>query len=311
MERNPALDGIRALAVLAVIAYHCNVPYLGSGALGVDVFFVLSGYLITSILKREHEASGIRYGAFYLRRARRLYPALCAVVAGLLIAGWANPAGAGRVLLYLTDYGWLFGGTPGALAHTWSLAVEEHYYLLWPLALTYVMRTKRPMWVLLAAYLTATAWTAMHAIPAADGFRFDTRMSGLIFGSLLAFAPLGIPMVVLGIATVACAAGLPADRQFVEAATACLLLLSKETTLPFVTRPMFIYVGRISYGLYLYHYPLTFVFDDGVMAWQGQFALVMLVSLACAALSYHTIEAYFRTRRAREVSDPGMQPSAA
>jgi peptidoglycan/LPS O-acetylase OafA/YrhL len=309
MKYNPALDGIRALAVLGVVAYHCDVPYLGGGKLGVDVFFVLSGYLITSILKREQESGGIRLGAFYLRRARRLYPALCVLVGLVLAIRWATPAGAGRVLLYLTDYGWLFGGTPGALAHTWSLAVEEHYYLLWPALLPVVMRSRRPVWMMLGLYVATTLWASAHLIAPADGFRFDTRMSGLVFGSLLAFLPMTswLPLALLGLATLALGLGIPAGIPFAEAATACVLLLSNLTPLPFVTRPALVYVGRISYGVYLFHYPMTFMVPEA-WGWQANLGLTLAGSLALASISYYTVERYFRTPR---ISDQGMQPSAA
>jgi peptidoglycan/LPS O-acetylase OafA/YrhL len=309
MKYNPALDGLRALAVLAVVAYHCSVPYLGGGYMGVDVFFVLSGYLITSILKREQEAGGIRLGAFYLRRARRLYPALCVLVACMLAIRWTGWGGAAKVLLYLTDYGWLFGGIPGALAHTWSLAVEEHYYLLWPAALPFVMRSRRPVWVMLGLYAMTTLWASMHVIAPADGFRFDTRMSGLVLGSLLAFLPATsmLPLVLLGLATLACAVGLPADRAFVETATACMLLLSNLVALPFVTRSALVYVGRISYGVYLFHDPMTFMLPD-TLGWHLRLTLVLAASIAMASLSYYTLERYCRTPR---LSGLEMQRSAA
>src|SRR2546430_2700946 len=152
------LDGIRALAVTAVVLYHLGA--LGGGFLGVDVFFVLSGYLITGLLLFEHQHTGrISLGAFYLRRARRLLPALyvlLAVVATLAVvvrpgdlAGLRHDLWA--AVGYATNW-WLIaegssyfgaGAHPSMLTHLWSLAVEEQFYLVWPLALLGLLRLAR------------------------------------------------------------------------------------------------------------------------------------------------------------------------
>jgi peptidoglycan/LPS O-acetylase OafA/YrhL len=305
VKYNPALDGLRAVAVLMVMAYHVGTPFTSEGYLGVDVFFVLSGYLITTILRREQEAGGIRLGAFYMRRLRRLYPTLCILVGLLLAVGWADALGAGKVLLYVSDYAPFFGGIPGSLSHTWSLAVEEHYYLVWPLALPFVMRLKHPMRVMLVSYALVTLWAllALKVAPAYSNVRFDGRLSGLVLGSALAFAPtLRIPLLLLGVATALVGLGIPADvagfspgdRLFTEAATACLIVLSTHTVLPWLTRPVLTYIGRISYGLYLFHAPIVFALSEA-MPWQGRLGIALLATGALAALSYHTVEAWFRS----------------
>jgi peptidoglycan/LPS O-acetylase OafA/YrhL len=297
---NPALDGLRAIAVLAVIAYHSSVPYFGWGPRGVDVFFVLSGYLITSILRSEIDAGGIRLGAFYLRRIRRLYPALIALVATLFLIGWCSWKPALHALLYLTDY----VQPIDMLGHTWSLSVEEHYYLLWPLLLPFVVKLKRPVWVLLAIWVAATLWSQLQPFPYREAFRFDTRLTGLVFGSMLAFLPVRskLPMAMLVLSVAAYAFGLPADRAVAESATAAVILLSQMMTLPFLARPTFVFVGRISYGMYLYHWPVEWVargwFD---METAARFGTTMVGTVGLATISYFTVEAWFRKPRKEAV----------
>ena len=151
----PALDGLRALAVAAVIAYHLDYRWAGGGYLGVDLFFVLSGFLITGLLVSEDAATGsIRLGSFWARRAKRLLPgllvmlvALCAYIAisgpqpGLDLAQLRGDDLA--AIFYFANWHLLFAhqpyfaqfAAPSPLQHTWSLAIEEQFYLLWPLVL--------------------------------------------------------------------------------------------------------------------------------------------------------------------------------
>src|SRR5258707_1978144 len=154
------LDGIRALAVLAVLAAHAGIPFLPGGFVGVDVFFVLSGFLITSLLYAELAATGrIDLGGFWTRRARRLLPAALVMIVAVLAArplfapdsvvalrGDAIAAalwsGNWRWALQGTDY-FSQGLTPSPLQHTWSLAVEEQFYVVWPLLLLACRAVKR------------------------------------------------------------------------------------------------------------------------------------------------------------------------
>ena len=152
----PALDGVRAIAVLAVFTFHATYPtFLKGGYVGVDMFFVLSGFLITWLLTSEREQLGsISYGKFYARRALRLFPALYAliIVAAILVELDGGLAGARHttligipfVILYVGNWSSAFGAynavTLGLLAITWTLAIEEQYYLLWPLALSRLLK---------------------------------------------------------------------------------------------------------------------------------------------------------------------------
>lgn len=196
MPYNPALDGLRALAVLLALAFHSRIEGFHGGFFGVDVFFVLSGYLITRLLANQHSATGtINVPAFYLRRLHRLYPALLPFLGAYLIAGplaFPNRQDHARDALvaatYLSDYGFAFWKIPWLVQHTWSLSVEEHFYLAWPVALLLVLRPPGRYWapVVLSLTVAATLWR-WHVVLNVDPwhqpyYRFDTRLSGLLLG---------------------------------------------------------------------------------------------------------------------------------
>ncbi|KEO84730.1 acyltransferase family protein [Tumebacillus flagellatus] len=205
------LDGLRALAVLAVIAYHLHISWAPGGLLGVGVFFVLSGYLITDILAAQWERLGtIRLQDFWLRRIRRLLPAMLMMLAG--VAFWEMsvvevrpPSLPGDVLasvLYINNWWLVFHhvsyfesfGPPSPLGHLWSLAVEEQFYLLWPFAVLLLFRfTRKTSWrvgiILLGAAASALAMALLYE-PGTDPSRVyygtDTRAFALLIGAALA-----------------------------------------------------------------------------------------------------------------------------
>ena len=207
----PGVDGLRAVAVMAVLLYHAELPWIRGGFLGVDVFFVISGYLITSLLLGEWNQRGrINLPAFWLRRARRLLPALFLLIAVTLVfavvalssevAGLRDDAFA--ALGYVTNWYLVFSdqsyfemmGRPSLFRHLWSLAVEEQFYILWPPLLTAMLWLWRPRYVLLAVLGGAVASTVLMALlyqPDGDPSRVyygtDTRGVGLLAGSALAF----------------------------------------------------------------------------------------------------------------------------
>jgi peptidoglycan/LPS O-acetylase OafA/YrhL/lysophospholipase L1-like esterase len=186
LARQPALDGLRGLAVALVVAFHAGVPGTGGGYLGVSVFFTLSGFLITWLLIDEHGATGgVRIGAFYARRARRLLPASAATLVGIavlarfgawdgvadlrrdLVAGalqvfnWERLAGSGSYAdLLAAD-----GGMPSPVEHLWSLSIEEQVYWLWPLAFLVVARRCRARGTSLLGPLAIAAGAAIAVAP--------------------------------------------------------------------------------------------------------------------------------------------------
>ena len=213
LRYEPALDGVRAFAVLAVIGYHADVHSLRGGFLGVDVFFVLSGYLITALLLAEHgDAGRIDVRAFYARRARRLFPALLLVLLGVAaysgFVAFSGDRGAIRAdalasLLYVQNWHLVWSGAsyftafaaPSPLRHLWSLAIEEQFYLVWPLALIALLRVARSSRRVLGAAIVAAAlasallMSAMYhagSDPSRVYYGTDTRAQELLVGALLA-----------------------------------------------------------------------------------------------------------------------------
>ena len=209
----PGLDGIRAIAVLAVMAFHLNFGWAPGGLLGVQVFFVLSGYLITDLLVAEYRRHrGIALGKFWLRRARRLLPALFVTV------GWATLFDRSQLtalrsdlpssVFYFSNWWFIFHhisyfakfGPPSPLGHLWSLSIEEQFYLVWPLVLLAGMRwihSRRTFIVLILSLAAASAvemGLLFAASPAGDPTRVydgtDTRAFALLIGAALAF---GLP----------------------------------------------------------------------------------------------------------------------
>jgi peptidoglycan/LPS O-acetylase OafA/YrhL len=210
-DRIEGLDGLRALAIAAVLVFHLNAPWLPGGFLGVDVFFVVSGFLITTLLVREHERTGrIAFGRFWVRRARRLLPALvvCVTVSVLiarLVSGDLLVHVARQVtgaLTFSTNWVEITAGTsyfdqtaPQLFMNFWSLAVEEQFYLVWPLATLLLVRLVPARGRLAAALTIAAASTVLMAalyLPGSDATRVyygtDTHVTGLMLGAALAFA---------------------------------------------------------------------------------------------------------------------------
>lgn len=207
----PGLDGLRALAVLAVIAYHLNLPWAPGGLLGVCVFFVLSGYLITDILAAQWQSCGeINLKEFWLARARRLLPALFVMLGGVIV--WLSLFDPGRLsslwndvvaaVFYYSNWWLIFHqvsyfesfGPPSPLGHLWSLAVEEQFYLIWPLllglGLCCIPRRRRLIGLIIALAFASAAAMAIIYQPGLDPSRVyygtDTRAFALLIGAALA-----------------------------------------------------------------------------------------------------------------------------
>ena len=276
-DRIPALDGLRALAALAVVAHHTGVPGMAGGWVGVDVFFVLSGYLITGLLLSERDRTGrIRVGAFYLRRAARLYPALLITVAACLLTGMVTTEAGVVSLAYLSDL-WIMagGGLGNALVHTWSLSVEEHFYLLWP-AIILALRSRRAVTVAASAGLVASIGVAIamgpHVLSWQEYVSPHLRGWELLAGCVLAAIPArgrwwavaaGSAATVAGL-TVACVDGWFAEwgRSLPAMVAACgstvvvLVLVQRDGVVArILSVRVLAWVGRRSYAVYLFHVP--------------------------------------------------------
>jgi peptidoglycan/LPS O-acetylase OafA/YrhL len=365
LTHNPALDGLRGLAVLEVLLYHGGVPWASGGFLGVEAFFVLSGYLITSLLVVEWgRSSAIRLGAFWARRARRLLPALFCLVAVIgvyyAIGGPAKAVpgleGDGiATLLYYGNWHQIWSGSNYFVAtgptspfqHTWSLAIEEQFYIVWPPLLLAILafgrrrRTKRPTgrpsWALIAGAAVAAvasalemAWLYGHGSVSAQTrvyYGTDTRAQALLVGVALALLlqrlrPSGEPgpaaRRALGVAGIAgLAVLLVASRVIggqdsvlyrggflaVDVATALVIAAASLSGTSLVAkcltfRPL-VGIGLISYGLYLWHFPLFLWLNEsatGLGGWE-LLALRLSASLAVCLVSFFVIEQPVRRQR--------------
>ena len=285
----PALDGLRAVAIGAVVLYHAT-GQPGGGGLGVDIFFVLSGFLITTLLVEEHDRAGrVSLGAFYRRRAYRLLPALIVMLGVVLvITKGAALAGAIAGIVYFSNIVLASNvdAMPSELRHLWSLAEEEQFYLVWPVALFLVLRARRRLAVALLA--AAIVFTQVRVLELAmDGagwnriaFGIDTRSSSILIGCLLGLVlprvrlpkrlePLIVAALIAALAVpltdVALFTGPPFIVSVLTALLICSVLTTDSTIARVLSTRVFVFLGVISYALYLWHIPIfeAFGVDDG------------------------------------------------
>jgi peptidoglycan/LPS O-acetylase OafA/YrhL len=349
-----ALDGIRALAIALVVTYHAVMPVHFGGAGGVDIFFALSGFLITTLLLEEHDAhGGISLRRFYLRRVIRLFPPLLIMLAAVLVpivvlmgagtAAW----GSLMALFYLMPIGAETGAdTISPYAHTWTLGLEEWFYFIWPLALVLLVRgartvqgrRKRRALAVAATAAGASAIAALAIEATAGHMSFILRASGLLAGCALALVLRGscrtarpwhgVAGLALIVFSVVHSSLVPLTTVDTLAAAAGALLLvfavvrggDGPIRRVLSLRPL-TYVGRISYEIYLWHYPVLCLL--GVLA-HSQFLevgwLAAPLSFALAAGAHAATKplvAWLRARtatwapRAAVAASAGAEAAAA
>jgi peptidoglycan/LPS O-acetylase OafA/YrhL len=360
LGRIPALDGIRALGIVLVLFFHGGFGWAAGGFFGVDVFFVLSGFLITGLLVSEYrQNAGIGLARFWGHRVRRLVPALLVMLAGIALYGifvaQSDTLGQLRgdalaTLLYVNNWHQVTGGqgyfaalnTPRPLLHTWSLSIEEQFYLIWPLVVLGVLRWSRSLRTLLLVTVTGTAASAVAmAVAFANGsgegrayYGTDTRAQALLIGAALAIVlahPLPrrraglvattslvrsialsrsarLTLVVLGIAGLVGVVWMSVVDNassawiyrggftLVALATAgiiaCVALVPDSPLATLLSLRPVRYVGAISYGLYLFHWPIFVMVDHARTGLDGWplFLLRIGLSFAVAAVSFHFLE---------------------
>lgn len=336
LGRVPALDGLRALAILAVFGVHLQWTIGGNG---VTVFFALSGFLITAILLDEIERTGrIQLGRFFVRRVRRLLPALLAflIIDAIYIAcsytGWDRKAM--LMMAALTPFyanNWLIGlraVSDNHLSHTWSLAVEEQFYLVWPFVLLAIVRLagiRRAGFVVLALAVLAVGWRFAVAAMGGSEYRIyngtDTRIDAVLFGAVTAFAfryrILPESRAWRTVAVIACIAlvlhlfaGVGAAERSLSlhclcgyalvAMLACVaIVLLAEGRGGIAGRWLafapLVYIGKLSYGLYLWHYLIFYAIQTQFPTLDPVAAITMKLALTslAAVISYHVIERPF------------------
>ena len=332
------LDGLRAVAVLAVIVHHASPRVLPGGFIGVDVFFVISGFLITSIILRDLDAGIFSFAGFYERRVRRLVPNLtvllvfCSCVAWFLLLpsdfrNYANSLFSTTTFtsnMFFWRDSWYFAAPSQTkpLLHTWSLAIEEQYYLLFPVILwalkCYLPKRIRIVCIFgFADRLALSIWAVRHA-PAAAFYLLPSRAWELLLGSLLVVGVLPKTESIRGLEVLS-AAGLIAvvaatlifDTSTPLPGVAALLpcvgaaLVIYAGTAPNVTmvrrllswRPL-VFAGLMSYSLYLWHWPLLafarYYFLSGLTT--GAMLLFVCLSLLLAYLAWRFVEQPVRAR---------------
>lgn len=334
----PDIDGLRAIAVLAVVLHHLSAPLLPGGYVGVDVFFVISGYLITSIISREMAEGRFSFASFYERRARRIFPALFAVLAATLVASYALLLPSDMMSTLRAALGTVFFGSNivfwremkegyfaatdlalNPLLHTWSLSVEEQFYVFFPvlLLLCYRFTRQQVVPVLLFSAMVSLVGAALlvSSKSVAVFFLSPFRAWELLAGSLLALhtvpplrsrmlreliAAAGLLAIVVacfvydggttfpGLAALAPVLGTAA---LIHAGASGPSLAARLLQLP----PM-VWVGLISYSLYLWHWPLIVLtrYATGFEPITPHIPMLFVASLVLAYLSYRFIEQPFR-----------------
>jgi peptidoglycan/LPS O-acetylase OafA/YrhL len=368
----PGLDGLRALAVAGVVAYHLNLRWASGGFLGVDLFFVLSGFLITSLLVEEHlSTSRVALRSFWGRRAKRLLPALFTMLAVVMVfiatvdrnnvtTSLSTLRGdALSTIFYVANWHLIFThqsyfalfSTPSPFQHTWSLAIEEQFYWLFPLVVVAICakftdKRRRFSVILMAALAIASAIEmAILFHPGGDPTRVyygtDTRAFDLLIGATVAFSTAGRgeisertgralqigawpAIILLGLFWIQSGtnAQLPKDYMYRGGFFFCSLLAAlviaaaalrpKCRFAKAVSVKPLVAIGIISYGIYLWHWPIIDLITPGLTHLSGwqldvfQVALVMVMSV----LSYFLIERPLRRRRYSNVETGVLVPMA-
>ena len=291
----PALDGVRGIAIAGVTAYH----FLGlpGGFLGVDLFFVLSGFLITTLLLEDG-----RLGRFYRRRAWRLLPALAAVLIFCMPIGWRRIFEGG---FYFCNFFRAFdagNSLAGPLGPLWSLSAEEQFYVVWPLLLLVCLRWRRGFAIaLVALFLSFVLYRISLVVTGASVQRVyfgpDTHADGLVLGCVAALVRPRIPTIAGRIALAAVVAlfavsawtvgflayGLPVF----EVAALLVVLVAADGRMPELSVKPLVWLGLISYSLYLWQQPVAWEFG-------GHTALAAIMVVLVAWVSYRWIEKPFR-----------------
>lgn len=334
------VDGLRAVAVLAVVFGHLDLPFFDHGYVGVDIFFVISGFLITKLIMSEEDAGNFSFWQFYERRIRRILPALLATIVATGTVGYfillphdysafANSAWGAALsvsnVTFLLAGGYFTGPSElKPLLHTWSLGVEEQFYVVAPLVLVLFCRFAKPF--LLPLYVVTAAISCVAAILVAQYQLFDLTDKAAFFlspfrgwelmaGGIIAIEPsierwatrranlvtmTGLGLIVLSVAGPALSDGFPGASAIGPVLGASLVIAAGSSSNAWVrwilANRVSVFVGRISYSLYLVHWPMLSLFRYFVQRdlSNGEKAGLFILAMAFAYLSWRFIEVPFR-----------------
>jgi peptidoglycan/LPS O-acetylase OafA/YrhL len=333
----PEIDGLRAVAIIPVVLFHAGVSGFSGGFVGVDVFFVISGFLITSVIQDDISAGRFSLVQFYERRVRRIFPALFFMLAGCwLLAAWllypddferfAGSLVAATLFvssfLFYSESGYFDGAAEEKpLLHTWSLSVEELFYLAYPLTLLVAWRLLGTRWWLLIAALTLASFVgsviALRLDPHSNAafYLLQYRAWELLLGAVLALqrrrpqlsprigqwlSAAGLVMIVAAVTLYSPETRFPGLAALLPCLGAALVIAFGQApasgpTALLCWRPV-VFVGLISYSLYLWHWPIFVFFDywAGRPPTRWESGLLIALSIAIAILSWRLIEQPFR-----------------
>lgn len=332
--RQAPLDGVRGAAVLAIVAFHAMSDRLPGGYVGVDLFFVLSGFLITRLLVTEIEEHGrLDLRGFYVRRALRLLPALllcCAIAAPLYVLlpvteRSQSLLGTLTAVTYASSAFAAMGTDLGWMIHTWSLSVEEYFYLVWPVALAAIALRRHRIRIMAAVVALAIGYRLVAGI-ATDwtvqriSYAPDTRAEQLLVGAFVAFLLSGrarrVPVAVLGAAVLVFPVFVLLPARLTEpfyfhfggstiVAVAAAVLVAgladaRSTSLHRLAawRPL-VWVGERSYGIYLWNLPIVAIIAATPVPSPAQMPVKLVLTFLVPALSYHFVERPFLRIKSR------------
>lgn len=338
IEHRTDIDGLRAFAVGIVVAFHASFPLFDGGFIGVDIFFVISGFLITSVLLQEVNTRGtVRLGRFWARRIRRLLPASTLVVLATLGAtalllspiSWRTAGEAGtwaaaygqNISLAVEDADYFTVGAQNPFVHFWSLAVEEQFYVIWPVVILglsrFARRYERPH-LLTGGLVVLAAASFVHSLqltndgsvwayysPLSRGWEFAAggllaiaapTMARHVKGSAaLAATVAGMALIAYSLATLNSVTPFPGWRAVPPVLATLLLLAANNGPATLVGRLLALapvqWLGHLSYGWYLWHFPFLMIAEQYSTSFgPGRRLIVVAAALGVAAVSYHLVE---------------------
>jgi peptidoglycan/LPS O-acetylase OafA/YrhL len=312
----PDIDGLRAVAVLAVVLFHAGIPSFGGGFVGVDIFFVISGFLITRIVRDSVARGEFSFARFYLRRIRRLFPALVATIVASFVAAavFFSPdllrvfgaSSAAAVFSTANVYFWLNSGyfdpasSLNPLLHTWSLSVEEQFYLVWPLILLVASRRRAALPVLVALMVASIIGGLLFQTdPSGVFYLMPFRVFELAIGGIMVWVvervivpPLarevvlviGLAMIGVAVLTFRAATPFPVNGLVPCLGAGLVILCGTAHRVGLILRNrLSVAIGLISYSVYLVHWPIGVFYQYVVGRELGDNERVAMVLLALAA----------------------------